>query len=75
MASIRDLAIENLKQAEEPLSLRGLTDKELASFLDGLPKQARHNSAIGLKRFVQFARDTGRIEWDSAEDMLLVLKG
>jgi hypothetical protein len=73
LTTIRLLATESLGHTAKPLSLRDLTDKELTTFLDNLPANARHSSVIGLKRFVHFALDTGRIEWDSAENMLLVL--
>ena len=74
LATVRRLALEHLENATAPRSLRDLTDKELSEFLDGLPADTRHNAAIGLKRFVQFMRDTGRIDWNEAEDMLVVIK-
>ena len=74
LATIQRLAIENLSYTAEQLLLRDFTKKELISFLDKLPADARHKSAIGLKRFIHFALDTGRIDWDSADEMLLVLE-
>jgi hypothetical protein len=74
LITIRHLATENLSDTTEPLSLRDLKKKELTRFLNNLPADERHNSAIGLKRFVHFALDTERIDWKTAEDMLSALK-
>lgn len=51
-----------------------LTEKEYSAYLEGLPANARHTAGIGLKRFVQFMRDTGRMDWDEDEDLLMVVK-
>jgi hypothetical protein len=74
LATVRQLAQVSLEDRGEPHSLRDLTEKEYSAYLDGLPADARHTAEIGLKRFVQFMRDTGRMDWDEAENMLMVVK-
>ncbi len=58
-----------------PLSLREITEDTLSDYLASLPTAARGAAATGLKRFVKFLRDTGRLDWDEAENLLLLLKG
>jgi hypothetical protein len=74
LATVRQLAQVSLEDRVEPHSLRDLSEKEYSAYLDGLPADARHAPGIGLKRFVQFMRDTRRMDWDEAEDMLMVVK-
>jgi hypothetical protein len=74
LATIQQLAQVGLEDPVEPHSLRDLTENEYSAYLDGLPANVRHVSGIGLKRFVQFMRDTGRMDWDEAEDLLMVVK-
>jgi hypothetical protein len=74
LATVRQLAQVSLDDRVEPHSLRDLSKKEYSAYLDGLPADAWHAAGIGLKRFVQFMRDTGRMDWDEAEDMLMVVK-
>jgi hypothetical protein len=74
LATVRQLAQINLEDPDGPRSLRDLESEGLTKFVDSLPPDARHAAGIGLKRFVQFMRDTGRMDWDEAEDMLMVVK-
>lgn len=72
----RDLAtIAALASQALPLSLREITDDTLSDYLASLPTAARGAAATGLKRFVMFLRDTGRLDWGEAENLLLLLKG
>jgi hypothetical protein len=76
----RDLAIvQQLTQAKldnqaGPLSLRDLTEEDFSAFLNGLPAESLHNAKVGLKRFVQFMRDTGRLDWDEADEILMMVR-
>jgi hypothetical protein len=74
LVTVQQLALRSLQNPGKPLSLRNLTDKEISAYLIGAPADTRHNAAIGLKRFIQFMRDTGRMDWDEAEELLVVLK-
>lgn len=58
-----------------PLSLREITEHTLSAYLASLPIAARGAAVTGLKRFVKFLRDTGRLDWGEAENLLLLLKG
>jgi hypothetical protein len=74
LAIVRQFARENLEQAKEPRSLRNLTGAEFPAFLNELPANARRTAATGLKRLIQFLRDTERMDWNVAEDILLAIK-
>ena len=72
----RDLAtVEALASQALPFSLREITEDPLSAYLTSLPIAARGAAVTGLKRFVKFLRDTGRLNWDEAENMLFLLKG
>ena len=74
LATIRQVALVTLGASGGPWSLRDLTEEDLAAYVDSLTADACHSAEIGLKRFVQFMRDTGRIDWDEAEDLLMIVK-
>jgi hypothetical protein len=58
-----------------PRSLRDVTEDSLSAYLASLPTATRGAAVTGFKRFVKFLRDTGRLDWDDAENLLLCLKG
>lgn len=58
-----------------PLSLREITEHTLSTYLASLPTTARGTAVTGIKRFVKFLRETERLDWDEAENLLLLLKG
>jgi len=58
-----------------PISLRHVTEDSLSAYLASLPTATRGAAVTGFKRFVKFLRDTGRLDGDDAENLLLCLKG
>jgi hypothetical protein len=73
-ASAAGLAEGGLR-AMPPRSLREIEAEDVQHYLAGLPEAARRTSATGLKRLAKFLRDSGRMEWDAAEDLLAALTG
>jgi hypothetical protein len=39
-----------------------------------VPEPVKKQTNLSLKRFVSFLRDTGRLDWDEAENLLDILK-
>lgn len=74
MAIVQQLAQVKLDSQVEQGSLRDLTEDDFSAFLNNLPAESHHNARIGLKRFVHFMRDTGRLDWDEAEEILLMVR-
>ncbi len=58
----------------EPSSLRDFQREALESFLMSVPEKERKPVGLGIKRFLLFMQDTGRLNWDEAEDMLDLVK-
>ncbi len=63
-----------LFQQTEPTSLRDFGEVDLQNYLLSLPEKARKPASLGLKRFISFLRDTGRLDWNDAEYMYETLK-
>lgn len=63
-----------LSEQPEPFSLRDFQQEALTRFLISVPEKRRKPASLGLKRFITFLQDTGRLNWDEAEDMLDVVK-
>lgn len=63
-----------LSEQPEPFSLRDFQQEALTRFLMSVPEKGRKPASLGLKRFITFLQDTGRLNWDEAEDMLDVVK-
>jgi hypothetical protein len=72
----RDLAtVDSFASQILPLSLREITENGVSKYLASLPAAARGTAVTGFKRFVKFLRETGRLDWDEAENLLFLLKG
>jgi hypothetical protein len=72
----RDLAMVAAFASQTlPLSLREITENNVSDYLASLPAASQGTAVTGFKRFVKFLRETGRLDWDEAENLLLVLKG
>ena len=63
-----------LTQTPEPHSLRDFGESELKQFFGQLPESERKSARLSLKRFLSFSRDTGRMDWYQAENLLEILK-
>lgn len=75
MATALEFAEAQLAARPEPLSLRDLTSNQVGAYFTdiqgaALIKQVR----LGLKRLVKFLRDTGRMDYDEAQNILDELK-
>jgi hypothetical protein len=55
----------------EPRSLRDTRLSDLTTYLTGAPTTA----FTGFKRFVKFMSETGRMDWDEADNILRRLHG
>ncbi len=71
-ANIAAFAEDYLLAQEPPRSLRDVTAGDLEGYLNTAKDTA---NPVSLKRFVQFLRDTGRMDWRDAESLLKLLKG
>lgn len=58
----------------EPASLRDFNREALNSFLISVAEKERRLVSLSIKRFLSFNQDTGRLNWDEAEDMLELVK-
>lgn len=58
----------------EPVSLRDFQQAALKSFLMSMPEIERQPVSLSTKRFLAFIQQTGRLDWDEAEDMLALVK-
>jgi hypothetical protein len=74
LASVAQFAAENLENSLNPHLLQEIESGELFSFLSDLPETARRHAGTSFKRFVQFMRDSGRLKWDEANELLVMLK-
>jgi hypothetical protein len=75
MGIISSIAQYLLAQQPTPVSLREISDLPMSNYLEALPERDRKTGRISLRRFISFLRDTGRVNWDEAENMLDRLKG
>ncbi len=77
LANVNAFAEDYLLMLPEPRSLRDFGAAEVEGFLslpdDGSPSE-RRPMATSLRRFLRFLRDSGRMEYDAAEDALEILK-
>lgn len=69
-ANIAAFAEDYLLAQQPPRGLRDVTAGDLEGYLN----TAKANP-VSLKRFIQFLRDTGRMEWRDADALLKQLKG
>ncbi len=67
---IQTFAQSFLAQQKPPRLLIDVTVADLKAYLP----QAQSVNTVSFKRFVQFLRDTWRVDWDEAEDMLRFIK-
>ncbi len=63
-----------LLQQSEPTSLRDFEPEAIKNYLLSMPEKARKPASLSLKRFISFLRETGRMDWNEAENMLDELK-
>ena len=63
-----------LIEQPEPASLRDFQQETLKGFLKSVPEKGRKPVSLSIKRFLSFMQDTGRLNWDEAEDMLDLVK-
>jgi hypothetical protein len=63
-----------LAEQPEPSSLRDFHQEALKDFLISLPEKGRKPASLSIKRFLSFLKDTGRLDWEEAEDMLALVK-
>jgi hypothetical protein len=61
-------------QQPEPSSLRDFGEKEMQDYVQYVPEPLKKQTTLSLKRFVSFLRDTGRLDWGEAENLLDMLK-
>jgi len=69
-----DFAQAILIQQAETTSLRDFGEKDLQDFVQVVPEAARKQTNLSLKRFISFLRDSGRLDWAEAENLLDDLK-
>ena len=74
LATVKALAAVNLQSKAGIFSLLEIDPEAMEHCLSSLPETAHKPAITGYKRFVKFMRDTGRLDWDEAEDLLLILK-
>jgi len=75
IATIAGFAASGLEQPDQPVSLRDISTTGVENYLAALTENVRRPVITGLKRFVSFMRDTGRLDWEEAEDLLILFKG
>jgi hypothetical protein len=63
-----------LSEQPEPSSLRDFQQEALKRFLMSVPEKGRKPVSMSIKRFLSFMHDTGRLNWDEAEDMMGLVK-
>ena len=63
-----------LSKEPEPSSLRDFQKEALKNYLMSLPEKGRKPVSLSIKRFLSFLQDTGRLDWEEAEDMLALVK-
>ncbi len=63
-----------LSEQPEPSSLRDFQREALLSFLMSVPEKERRAVYLSFKRFLSFMQDTGRLIWNEAEDLLVLIK-
>ena len=61
-------------QHPESASLREFGEKELQEYVQFLPEVVKKQTYLSLKRFISFLRETGRIDWGEAENLLEIIK-
>ena len=75
LANVGAFADASLGDPAARRSLREVGDGEVRANLGRLAAAPRRQAATSLKRFFRFLRDTERMDYDSAEQVLDVLKG
>jgi hypothetical protein len=58
----------------EPSSLRDFQQEALKGFLMSVPEKGRKPLSLSIKRFLSFLQDTGRLDWEEAEELLELVK-
>ena len=76
-AGVAAFAEEYLLQGPHPRSLRDFGPADVRGFVTHVEAagERRKETLLGLKRFLRFLRDTGRMDYHAAEKALGVLKG
>jgi hypothetical protein len=59
-----------LSGQSELTSLRDFQREALKRFLMSVPEKERKPVSLSIKRFLSFMQDTGRLNWEEAENML-----
>lgn len=59
-----------ISEQPKPSSLRDFHEKELKSFLSYVSEKELKSVSLSIKRFLLFMQETGRLDWDEAENML-----
>ncbi len=72
--TVQSFVQSQLSQQAEPTSLRELEPNIIQNYLQSMPDKDQKTASLGLKRFIVFLRDTERIDWDKAENLLDRLK-
>jgi hypothetical protein len=72
--TVTSLAHFLLTGQPEPSSLRDFPSEALKSFRLSLSEKGRKLASLSLKRYISFLRDTNRLDWDEAENMLEIVK-
>jgi len=62
------------EQADEPLSLRDVSLKHVAAFLASNYHKDLKTVKIGLRRFFDFLANTERMDWEFAEQFLMLIE-
>ena len=57
-----------------PISLRDFQIEDVLHYMKSIPETGRKTPQISLKRFITFLRDTGRLDWEKSEIILVRLK-
>lgn len=63
-----------LIEQSKPASLRDFQQETLLNFLVSVPQKERKAVILSLKRFLQFLRETNRLIWNEAENLLDIIK-
>ena len=69
-----DFAQAILMQQPAPASLRDFGEKDLLDYIQIVPEPVRKQTNLSLKRLISFLRDSGRLDWGEAENLLDDLK-
>lgn len=74
MVTAKKLAEALISSPENPGSLRDFDASALTQFLESVPVSQRKSVGMSLRRFIQFLRDSGRIDWDDSDMLLEIIQ-